>query len=228
MLDLFYWPTGNGKKITIMLEECALPYNVHPIDIGAGDQFKPDFLKISPNNKMPAIVDSDGPDGKPISIFESGAILLYLAGKTGKFLPNDVRGKHIALQWLMFQMGGVGPMFGQAHHFRNYAPEKIDYAINRYTNEAKRLYGVMNKRLGEAKYFAYDYSIADMAIFPWTRSHANQGVDLAEFPNVKRWFDAIDARPAVKRAVQVLADRRKPIDDKQKEVLFGATQYERR
>ena len=227
MIDLYTWPTPNGHKVHIMLEECALPYNVHPIDIGAGDQFKPEFLKISPNNKMPAIVDSDGPDGKPISIFESGAILLYLAGKTGKFLPNDVRGKYIALQWLMFQMGGVGPMFGQAHHFRNYAPEKIDYAINRYTNEAKRLYGVMNKRLGEAKYFAYDYSIADMAIFPWTRSHANQGVDLAEFPNVKRWFDAIDARPAVKRAVQVLADRRKPIDDKQKEVLFGATQYER-
>ena len=228
MIDLYTWPTPNGHKVHIMLEECGLPYKVYPIDIGAGDQFKPEFLKISPNNKMPAIVDSDGPDGKPISIFESGAILLYLAGKTGKFLPNDVRGKYIALQWLMFQMGGVGPMFGQAHHFRNYAPEKIDYAINRYTNEAKRLYGVMNKRLGEAKYFAYDYSIADMAIFPWTRSHANQGVDLAEFPNVKRWFDAIDARPAVKRAVQVLADRRKPIDDKQKEVLFGATQYERR
>jgi GST-like protein len=181
MIDLYSWPTPNGHKVHIMLEECGLDYNLHAIDIGAGDQFKPDFLKISPNNKMPAIVDSDGPDGNPISIFESGAILLYLAGKTGKFLPKDVRGKYIALQWLMFQMGGVGPMFGQAHHFRIYAPEKVEYAINRYTNEAKRLYGVMDRRLGEAKYFACEYSIADMAIFPWTRSHANQGVDLADY-----------------------------------------------
>ena len=155
MIDLYTWPTPNGHKVHIMLEECALPYNVHPIDIGAGDQFRPEFLKISPNNKMPAIVDSDGPDGKPISIFESGAILLYLAAKTGKFLPTDTRGKYIALQWLMFQMGGVGPMLGQAHHFRIYAPEKIEYAVNRYTNEAKRLYGVMDRRLGEAKYFAW-------------------------------------------------------------------------
>ena len=228
MIDLYTWPTPNGHKVHIMLEECALPYNVHPIDIGAGDQFKPAFLKISPNNKMPAIVDSDGPDGKPISIFESGAILLYLAAKTGKFLPTDLRGKYIALQWLMFQMGGVGPMLGQAHHFRNYAPEKIEYAINRYTNEAKRLYNVMDRRLGEAKYFAYEYSIADIAIFPWTRSHPNQGIDLADYTNVKRWYESIDSRPAVKRGVQVLADRRKPIDDKEKETLFGAKQYERR
>ncbi|MEP6608732.1 MAG: glutathione S-transferase N-terminal domain-containing protein [Burkholderiaceae bacterium] len=228
MIDLYTWPTPNGHKIHIMLEECALPYKVHPIDIGAGDQFKPEYLKISPNNKMPAIVDSDGPDGRSISLFESGAILLYLAGKTVKFLPTDVRGKYLALQWLMFQMGGVGPMLGQAHHFRNYAAEKIEYAINRYTNEAKRLYGVMDRRLGDAKYFAGEYSIADMAIFPWTRSYANQGIDLADYPNVKRWFDAIDARPAVKRGLQVLADRRKPIDDKQKEALFGATQYQRR
>jgi len=211
-----------------MLEECALPYNVHPIDIGAGDQFKPDFLKISPNNKMPAIVDSDGPDGKPISIFESGAILLYLAGKTAKYLPRDARGKYVALQWLMFQMGGVGPMLGQAHHFRIYAPEKVEYAINRYTNEAKRLYGVMDRRLGEEKFFAGEYSIADMAIFPWTRSYENQGIALADYPNVKRWFETVDARPAVKRGVQVLAQRRKPMDEKEKETLFGAKQYERR
>ncbi|HVE89793.1 MAG TPA: glutathione S-transferase N-terminal domain-containing protein [Burkholderiaceae bacterium] len=228
MIDLYSWPTPNGHKVHIMLEECALPYRVHAIDIGAGDQFNPDFLKISPNNKMPAIVDSDGPDGKPISIFESGAILLYLAAKTNKYLPRDVRNKYVALQWLMFQMGGVGPMLGQAHHFRIYAPEKIEYAVHRYTNEAKRLYGVMDRRLAEEKFFAGEYSIADIAIFPWTRSFANQGVDLADYPNVKRWFDTIDARPAVKRGVQVLADRRKPIDDKEKETLFGAKQYERR
>jgi GSH-dependent disulfide-bond oxidoreductase len=228
-IELYTWPTPNGHKVHIMLEECGLPYNVHPIDIGAGDQFKPEFLKISPNNKMPAIVDPDGPDGAPIPLFESGAILLYLAGKTGRFLPADVRGKYVALQWLMFQMGGVGPMLGQAHHFRLYAPEKVDYAINRYTNEAKRLYGVMDRRLGEAEYFAGDYTIADMAIFPWTRSHEGQGIDLVDFPNVKRWFDEIAARPAVQRAVQVLADRRKPqMSDKDKEALFGKAQYERR
>lgn len=224
MIDVYTWPTPNGHKVHIMLEECALQYQVHPIDIGAGDQFKPAFLKISPNNKMPAIVDPDGPDGQPISLFESGAILMYLAQKTGKFMPSDERGRYVALQWLMFQMGGVGPMLGQAHHFRIYAPEKVEYAINRYTNEAKRLYGVMDRRLSEERYFAGEYSIADMAIFPWTRSYENQGIDLADFPNVKRWFDAIDARPAVKRAVQVLADRRKPMNDKEKETLFGAKQ----
>lgn len=229
-IELYSWPTPNGHKVHIMLEECGLPYNVHPIDIGAGDQFKPEFLKISPNNKMPAIVDPEGPDGKPMPLFESGAILIYLAGKTGKFLPADVRGKYVTLQWLMFQMAGVGPMLGQAHHFRIYAPEKVEYAINRYTNEAKRLYGVMDRRLAEVEYFAGDaYTIADMAIFPWTRPHANQGIDLADYPNVKRWFDAIDARPAVKRAVQVLADRRKPqMTDKDKENLFGKAQYEKR
>jgi GSH-dependent disulfide-bond oxidoreductase len=229
MIDVYTWPTPNGHKVHIMLEECALPYRVHAIDIGAGDQFTPHFLAISPNNKIPAIIDEDGPDGRPISLFESGAILLYLASKTGKLLPSDVRGKYVALEWLMFQMGGVGPMFGQAHHFRLYAPEKIDYAIKRYTNEAKRLYGVMDRRLGSVEYFAGDYSIADIAIFPWTRSHANQGVDLAEFPNVKRWFDAIAARGAVQRGVKVLADRRKPqMSDKDKETLFGAPQYARR
>ena len=205
-----------------MLEECGLPYNVHAVDIGAGDQFAPAFLKISPNNKIPAIVDPHGPDGAPMPVFESGAILLYLAGKTGRFLPADTRGKYVALQWLMFQMGGLGPMLGQAHHFRIYAPEKVEYAIKRYTNEAQRLYGVMDKRLAEVPYFAGEYSIADMAIYPWTRSHANQGVDLATFPNVARWYEAIGARPAVQRALQVLADRRRPqLTDKDRANLFG-------
>jgi GST-like protein len=222
MIDLYTWPTPNGFKISIMLEECALPYAAHAVDIGAGDQFKPDFLAISPNNKIPAIVDSDGPDGKPISVFESGAILLYLAGKTGRFLPADVRGKYLALEWLMFQMGGLGPMLGQAHHFRIYAPEKVEYAIKRYTNEARRLYGVMDRRLAMAPYFAGEYSVADMAIYPWTRSHANQGIDLAEFPSVQRWFDEVGARPAVQRGLKVLADRRKPqMTDQEKATLFG-------
>jgi GST-like protein len=229
MIDVHTWATPNGHKVHIMLEECALPYTVHAVDIGAGDQFKPEFLAISPNNKIPAIVDSDGPDGRPIALFESGAILLYLAARTGRFLPADVRGKYVALQWLMFQMGGVGPMFGQAHHFRMYAPERIDYAINRYTKEANRLYAVMDKRLAEVPFFAGDYSIADMAVFPWTRSHANQGVDLDEYPNVRRWFEAISARPAVQRGVKVLADRRRPITgDRERDVLFGAQQYQRR
>jgi GST-like protein len=230
VIDVYSWPTPNGHKVHIMLEECGLPYTVHAIDIGAGDQFSPEFLAISPNNKIPAIVDSDGPGGTPMSLFESGAILVYLAGKTGRFLPADVRGKYLALQWLMFQMGSVGPMFGQAHHFRAYAKEKLEYAVNRYTNEAKRLYGVMDKRLAQVPYFAGDYGIADMAIFPWTRSHERQGVDLAGYPHVRRWFDAINARPAVQRALQVLADRRKPVaqlDEKAREILFGATQYAR-
>ena len=231
MIDVYTWPTPNGHKVHIMLEECGLPYTVHAIDIGAGDQFGPAFLAISPNNKIPAIVDSEGPDGRPMPLFESGAILLYLAGKTGKFLPADVRGRYLALQWLMFQMGSVGPMFGQAHHFRAYAKERLDYAVNRYTSEAKRLYGVMDRRLGEVPYFAGEYSIADIAVFPWTRSHERQGVDLGDYPNVKRWFDAIDSRPAVQRGLQVLADRRKPVaqlDEKAREVLFGATQYTKR
>lgn len=210
MIDLYSWPTPNGFKVSVMLEECGLPYTAHAVNIGAGEQFAPEFLAISPNNKIPAIVDSEGPDGAPISVFESGAILIYLAGKTGRFLPADVRGKYTALQWLMFQMGGLGPMLGQAHHFRIYAPEKVEYAIQRYTQEAQRLYGVMDRRLGEAEFFAGEYSIADIAIFPWTRSHANQGVSLADFPNVARWYAAVDARPAVVRGLKVLADRRKP------------------
>ncbi|MCA8048285.1 glutathione binding-like protein [Burkholderia arboris] len=227
MIDVYSWATPNGHKVHIMLEETGLAYRAHPVDIGAGDQFQPEFLKISPNNKIPAIVDPDGPGGRPISLFESGAILIYLAEKTGKFLPADLAARYATLEWLMFQMGGVGPMLGQAHHFRLYAPEKIEYAVNRYTNEAKRLYNVMEKRLGESEYLAGDtYTIADIATFPWTRSWQNQGIVLDELPNVKRWHEAIAARPAVQRGVEVLASMRKPLqDDKAREVLFGATQY---
>ena len=230
MIDVYSWATPNGHKIHIMLEELGLEYKAIPIDIGAGDQFTPEFLAISPNNKIPAIVDSDGPEGKPLALFESGAILFYLAEKTGKFLPLDPVGRYTTIQWLMFQMGGVGPMLGQAHHFRIYAPEKIEYAVNRYSNEAKRLYGVMDKQLGVTRYLAgNEYSIADIATFPWTRSWKNQGIELDEFPNVKRWFDEISARPAVVRGVEVLASARKDLTgDKQREVLFGAQQYARR
>jgi GST-like protein len=230
MIDVYSWATPNGHKVHIMLEECGLPYRVHPVNIGAGDQFKPEFLKISPNNKIPAIIDSDGPDGQPISLFESGAILIYLASKTGKFLPSSDRGKYEMLQWLMFQMGGVGPMLGQAHHFRIYAPEKIEYAIKRYTNEAKRLYGVMDKQLATHKFIAGDsYTIADIAIFPWLRSWQNQGIDWSDYPHLKKWFDGIAARAAVQRGVAILADLRKPdVDDKARENMFGATQYQRR
>jgi GST-like protein len=230
MIEVYSWATPNGHKVHIMLEECGLPYHASAVDIGAGDQFKPEFLAISPNNKIPALVDPDGPDGKPISLFESGAILMYLAGKTGMFVPATTRGRYEMLEWLMFQMGGVGPMLGQAHHFRMYAPEKIEYAVNRYTNEAKRLYGVMDRRLARSKYFAgAQYSIADIAIFPWLRSWKNQGIDWNDFPHLKGWFDEIAARPAVRRGVEVLADLRKPLgDDKSREMLFGSTQYQRR
>ena len=230
MIEVYSWATPNGHKVHIMLEECGLPYRAHAVDIGAGDQFKPEFLAISPNNKIPAITDPDGPGGKPISLFESGAILLYLAAKTGRFLPTDLAARYEVLEWLMFQMGGVGPMLGQAHHFRIYAPEKIPYAIDRYTNEAKRLYGVMNKRLAKRKYIAgSDYSIADMAIFPWLRSWKNQGIEWNDHPHLKGWFDEIAARPAVVRGVDVLASLRKPLtDDKARELLFGKTQYQAR
>ena len=205
MIEVYSWATPNGHKVHIMLEECGLPYRVHAIDIGAGDQFTSEFLAISPNNKIPAIVDPNGPDGEPMSVFESGAILLYLASKTGKLLPTSTRDKFEVLEWLMFQMGGIGPMLGQAHHFRIYAPEKIEYAINRYTNEAKRLYGVMNRRLAQSKYMAGpDYTIADIAIFPWLRSWKNQGITWDDFPHLKGWFDEIAARPAVQRGVAVL------------------------
>jgi GSH-dependent disulfide-bond oxidoreductase len=230
MIEVYSWPTPNGHKVHIMLEECGLPYRAHAVDIGAGDQFKPEFLAISPNNKIPAILDPSGPDDRPMSMFESGAILLYLAGKTGRFMPSDVRGKYEVLQWLMFQMGGVGPMLGQAHHFRIYAPEKIPYAVDRYSNEAKRLYGVMDRRLAKSKYMAgKTYSIADIAIFPWLRSWKNQGIDWNDFPHLKGWFDEIAGRPAVQRGVQVLAELHKPItDDKSRDMLFGKTQYQQR
>jgi len=232
MIDLYTWPTPNGHKIHIMLEETGTPYRVIPVDIGAGDQFKPEFLKISPNNKMPALVDSDGPGGKPISVFESGAMLIYLASKTGRFLPEDLRDKWSTLQWLMFQMGGVGPMLGQAHHFLGYAPEKIPYAMNRYSNEANRLYGVIDRRLRESKYIACgQYTIADMAIVPWLRFPERQGVQVDEYPALKKWRDAILARPAVQKAMLVLAERRKPLNEitqAQKDNLFGAAQYAKR
>ena len=229
-IDVYTWPTPNGHKIHIMLEECRLPYAAHPVNIGAGDQFAPAFLKISPNNKIPAITDPDGPGGKPISLFESGAILVYLAAKTGKFMPRGDRARYDVLQWLMFQMGGVGPMLGQAHHFRMYAPEKISYAIDRYSNEAKRIYGVIDKQLSQNRFIAgKQYSIADIAIFPWLRSWENQGITLGDYPHLNAWFEAIAARPAVQRGVKVLADLRKPItDDKAREVLFGKTQYDKR
>ena len=204
MIDLYTWTTPNGRKVSVMLEECGLAYRVHEINIGRDEQFTPEFLAINPNSKIPAIVDSDGPDGKPISLMESGAILVYLAGKTGKFLPKSTRGKYDALQWLMFQMGGVGPMFGQAHHFIRSAKEQVPYGIERYSKETRRLYGVLDKRLSTEKYLAAgEYSIADMATYPWVARFEWHKVDLNDFPNVKRWFDTISARPAVKRGMDV-------------------------
>ena len=230
MIDLYTWPTPNGHKIHIMLEETGLPYKVIPVDIGVGDQFKPEFLKISPNNKMPAMVDTDGPGGKPMALAESGAMLFYLASKTGKFLPDNIRKRWQVMQWVMFQMGHIGPMLGQAHHFLSYAPEKIEYAMNRYKNEANRLYGVVERRLKESKFLACgEYTIADMAVMPWMRFPERQGVSIEEYPNVKRWRDGVAARPAVERALKVLADRRRPeMSKEQKEILFGATQYAKR
>jgi len=205
MIELYTWKTSNGRKVSVMLEECGLRYNTHAVDIGKGEQFTPQFLALSPNGKIPAITDSDGPDGKPIAMFESGAILIYLAGKTGQFLPASDRGKYVALQWLMFQMGGVGPMFGQVHHFLRAAKEQVPYAIDRYVKEKDRLYGVLNKRLGEVEYLAGEYSIADIATYPWVARHQWHKTELAEFPNVKRWYDAIGARPAVQRGMAVPA-----------------------
>ncbi len=230
MIEVYSWATPNGHKVHVMLEECGLAYRAIPVDIGTGAQFEPAFLAISPNNKIPALVDPDGPDGKPISLFESGAILIYLASKTGRFLPEDTRGRYEVLEWLMFQMGSVGPMLGQTHHFRIYAPEKIPYAIERYSKEARRIYGVLDKRLQQRDWVAADeYTIADIAIFPWLRSWQNQGIDWADFPDLKSWFDRIAARPAVQRGVEVLAGLRKPFrSDAEREVLFGARQYERR
>lgn len=229
MIDLYFWPTPNGWKITIMLEELGLPYKVIPVEIGKGDQFKPEFLAISPNNKMPAIVDPDGPDGEPISIFESGAIMIYLAEKTGKLMPADPRGRIRVLEWLMFQMGTVGPMLGQAHHFRNYAPEQIDYAVNRYTREASRIYQVIDTRLADNAYLAGDeYSIADIAVWPWLLPH-RQGQDLADLPNLKRWRDSVKNRPAVIKGREVMKDTL-PVGDVKEDkerfsILFGDKQY---
>ena len=233
-INVYSWPTPNGHKVHIMLEECGYKLGkdwiAHPIDISAGSQFEAEFLAISPNNKIPAITDPHGPDGKPIHLFESGAILLYLAGKTGQFLPKSTRAKYEVLQWLMFQMGGLGPMLGQNHHFRLYAPEKIEYAINRYTNEANRLYSVLDHQLKNNPYIAgRAYSIADIAIFPWTRNWKNQGMDINDYPHFKHWFEMISERPAVKRGVEVLTALRKPLtDDKAREHLFGSTQYKKR
>lgn len=224
MIDLYYWPTPNGWKISIMLEECGLPYTLHRMQLGRGDQHKPEFLKLSPNGRMPAIVDhAPMGGGAPVSIFESGAILLYLAEKTGRFMPRELRGRYEVIQWLMWQMGGLGPMCGQAHHFRQYAPEQVPYAIERYTNEVNRLYGVMNKRLADRDFLAGDYSIADIACVGWVRPYKNQGQNLEDFPNLKRWFETIMARPAVERGMAVGQEyRRNLADDKDaQKVLFG-------
>jgi len=204
MIELYTWSTPNGRKVSIMLEECGLAYNVHKINIGTNrEQFAPDYLKINPNGKIPSIVDPDGPDGEPIAMMESGAILIYLAGKAGKFLPRSIRDKYVALQWLMFQMGGVGPMFGQAHHFMRAKKDEITYGSERYGKEAKRLYGVMDQHLSTHEYFADEYSIADIAIYPWTARYEWHRVDLGEFPNVKRWYDALGKRAAVQRGMAV-------------------------
>ncbi len=226
MIELHYWPTPNGHKITIFLEEAGLEYRIMPVDIRKGEQFRPDFLKIAPNNRMPAIVDHAPADGgAPLSLFESGAILLYLAEKTGRFIPADLHGRAEVLQWLFWQMGGLGPMAGQNHHFTQYAPEKIPYAIDRYVNETNRLYGVLDRRLADRAFIVGDYSIADMACYPWIRPHKLQGQDLDNFPNLKRWFEAIDARPTVERAYargkEVNTDP--TVSEESKKVLFGQT-----
>jgi GSH-dependent disulfide-bond oxidoreductase len=228
-LELYYWPTPNGHKITIFLEEAGVPYRIHPVDIGNGDQFNPDFLKISPNNKMPAIIDTDGPGGEPLAIFESGAILMYLAEKTGKYLPASTRERYQVIEWLMFQVAGLGPMLGQAHHFRGYAPEKLPYAIERYTKEASRLYSVLDRRLAGREYVAGEYSIADMAIYPWIVPYERQGQDLENFPHLKNWFERVSARSAVQKGIAVLQERRgATMSDKARENLFGKTQYQNR
>ncbi|MBS9719919.1 glutathione S-transferase N-terminal domain-containing protein [Tianweitania sp. BSSL-BM11] len=222
-IELHYWPTPNGWKVSIMLEELGVPYDLKLVNIGKGEQFEPSFLAISPNNRMPAIVDPEGPDGQPISVFESGAILQYLGRKFGKFYPSDERSRVEVDQWLFWQMGGLGPMAGQAHHFRQYAPEKIEYGINRYTNEVNRLYGVMNKRLADRDYLAGEYSIADMACVGWIKPYKNQGQDLNDFPNLKRWFEAVTARPAVERGLAVAIEARSNLaDDKEaQKIMFN-------
>jgi GST-like protein len=229
MIDLYYWTTPNGHKVTMFLEEAGLPYRIHPINIGKGEQFAPEFLAVSPNNRIPAIVDNEpAGGGAPVPVFESGAILLYLAEKTGRFIATDLRGRAEVLQWLFWQMGGLGPMAGQAHHFRIYAPEKIDYAVKRYTDECNRLYGVLNKRLADRAFVAgNDYTIADMAAYPWIVPHERQGQNLDDFPNLKRWFETIKARPATMRAYDMVQkinpQAGKPMGDNEKKVMFGQT-----
>jgi GST-like protein len=234
MIDLYFWVTPNGYKVSILLEELGWKYNVIPVNISKGEQFKPDFLKISPNNRIPAMVDPEGPGGQPIAIFESGAMLMYIAEKAGwKFMPQDMRRRYEVVEWLMFQMASVGPMLGQAHHFRRYAPEKLPYAIDRYTNEAKRIYGVIDKRLGEVPYLAGEYSIADMATYPWLRAHNWQGQKLEDFPNLKKWYDAIEARAPVQRGCAILQEvlekqQGTTPDPKSWDILFGKQQFEKR
>ena len=228
MIDLYTAATPNGQKIHIMLEETALPYRLRWVDIGKGDQFEPDFLAISPNNKIPAIIDDEGPDGALVSVFESGAILLYLAEKTGRFVSSDAHIRLEVLQWLFWQMGGFGPMLGQAHHFNRYAPERIAYAMARYTDEAGRLYGVLNRRLAEREFVAGPYSIADMAVFPWCRLYRRQGLEIDDFPNVKRWFATVAARPAVAKDMAKLEDKAGEFDAESWSNLFGAEQYKQR
>jgi GST-like protein len=224
MIDLYYWPTPNGWKASIMLEECALDYAVHPIHIGKGDQFKPEFLAISPNNRIPAIVDNDVP-GEPLAIFESGAVLVYLAEKAGKFLPADLHQRFDVMQWLFWQMGGLGPMAGQLGHFRNYAEVTVDYAVERYRNEFNRLLGVMDRRLADREYLAGEYSIADISSWPWVRSHERLGQSLDEFANLQRWFDAVAARPAVQKGIELGLDwwSTKSLDPDSRKILFGQT-----
>lgn len=230
MIDLYYWPTPNGHKITIFLEETGLEYRIVPVNIRKGEQFAPEFLKISPNNRMPAIVDTDGPGGKRFSLFESGAILLYLAEKTGKLMPSETRARYRVIEWLMFQMANVGPMLGQAGHFRNAAPEKIPYAIERYTNESRRLFNVLDKRLAEVPYVAGEYSIADIATYPWIVAALKaQPEQLDTRPNLKRWIDALAARPAVQKGMAVMADQpQKPLTEEERSILYGSKQHERR
>jgi GST-like protein len=224
MIDLYYWTTPNGHKITIFLEETGLPYSIKPVNIGKGEQFAPEFLAISPNNRIPAIVDHEPADRKgPLDIFESGAILQYLAEKTGKFLPGDLRGRAEVMKWLFWQMGGLGPMLGQNHHFRNYSNEKLSYAIERYTKETERLYGVLDDRLADRAFIAGDYSIADMACYPWIVLYERQGQNLADFPNIKRWFETIQRRPAVQRAYAIAQtiNTAPTMTEEAKAILFG-------
>ena len=230
MIELYYWPTPNGHKVSIAMEEMKLDYKVIPINIGKGEQFEEYFLKINPNHRIPAIIDPNGPEGDPYSLFESAAILMYLAKKTGSFLPARDSDRFRCIEWLMFQMGGIGPMFGQANHFISYAPERIPYATDRYTNEVKRLCNVLDVRLSDSEFLGGDYSIADMATYPWVKLYERYGVELEALPNVKRWTDSVGSRPGVKKGLDVLSERRrtKPITDEEREIMFGATQYQRR